>query len=1055
MARTEPSGASFLFLALLICFFVSGAAALIYEVVWMRMLTQIFGSSAHAVATVLAAFMAGLALGSYVFGRLTDQARNFLRLYALLELGIGVYGFLVPIVFRMAQGVYVPLFWLYDSYPVIFNSVLFLLSFVLLVIPTFLMGATLPVLSRFFVRSFTHLGQRVGDLYGTNTLGAVLGCGVAGYALIPNLGMKWSIYIAATLNVAIALVILFLDSLREKEGETSAAATGDEAIAGSSPSWVGWLLLFAIGISGAAAMVYENAWTHALTLVIGGSVYSFTTMLLTFLTGLALGGYLYARLLGKREVQVTLFGLIELGVGIAALATIPLFEKLPLLFIRLHDGFGHSFSLFLAIQVALSFAVMFLPTLLLGMTFPLTVRLFTQSLYRIGSSVGTTYASNTIGAIAGAFVGGFIFLPLLGIQKSIIIGALLNLAIGWLLLVGDPHPGRTQRVLVGGVAALALALLGLRLPSWDRSILTSGVTIYAESFTNLPRDSLRLEEMRKDKILYYREGLTATISVHQAQKDYLYLKSNGKIDGSHGDALTMFLTGYIPMLLVPQAEQVMIIGLGTAMTVKAVGAFPVKRIEVLEIEPAMVQAAAFFEDQNGKILSDPRVRVIPTDGRNYAMATPQLYDIIISQPSNPWIAGIASLFTKEFYAVARNKLKPQGIFAQWIHTYSMSPDDFRMVLRTFGESFSHLTVWNLQESDFLLLGSLTEKSFDYPRLKKIFSQNRTVREDLEGLGLSDVYALLGFYRMGRKELLALAEGAEINTDDSARLEFSAPRSLGRSTSELNQKIMEPYVTESPWGRSNQWVSRAQHHYYFAQAFKASGWYERALPEIEEALRLDPRNPDYHLVRAQILLGQDDASEAARALEKALDYGPHRARKVLALTDELYTKQAEALYSRIITLGTREILPYVGLGTIALHRRELQDAEKWFRRAEKIQPEHPAVLLALGRLELAKGNYARAVHLLEQSKEKGEDSATLYSELGLAHSKLNEWGKAAQALELSLRRHRGNVRWRLVLAQALEQLRRVKEAEERYREVLALSPANDDAWKGLRRLGKSY
>lgn len=1054
---TEPASSRAALATLFICFFLSGTAALIYEVVWMRMLTQIFGSSAYAVATVLAAFMAGLALGSYVFGRLVSREGNFLRLYGILELGVGIYGFLVPLIFSTARRIYIPLFWLYDSYPAVFNLLLFFLSFILLVLPTSLMGATLPVLSRFVVRSFSHLGQRIGDLYGTNTLGAVFGCGLAGYWLIPKLGMSRTLYTAALINLAVAVAIFVIDGVRNKEADRSSAAVAPENEPASSdaPTRIGWLLLVAIGLSGAAAMIYENAWTHALTLVIGGSIYSFTTMLLTFLTGLALGGYLYARLFKEREVQVTVFGLIELGVGVTALATIPLFEKLPLVFLRLYQGFGDTFPLFLAIQVLVSFAVMFLPTLFLGTTFPLVVRLFTQSLYRVGSGVGTTYASNTLGAIFGAFAGGFILLPLLGMQNSIIVAALLNLLVGWVLLIADPHPGRTPRLVLGGVVALALAVLALRLPAWDRSILTSGVTIYASRYLAFPTDSLRLEEMRQDKIIYYREGLTATVSVHQLGKDYLYLKTNGKTDGSYGDALTMLMTGYLPMLLHPQAERVAVIGLGTAMTIKAVGTFPVKKIDVIEIEPAMVEAAALFKEKNGNILQDPRVRNIPSDGRNYMMATPHLYDLIISEPSNPWIAGIASLFTRDFYSVIKEKLRPDGILAQWIHNYSMSPDDFRMVLRTFGESFPHVSVWNLQESDFLLLGSLQEKNFDYPFVQKIFATNDTLRADFKELGFSDVYAVLGLYRMGRKELLAFANNAEWNTDDNARLEFSAPRALGKSTSDLNRVLMEPFVTASPWTAGNAQVTRARHHYYLAQAFQASGWYDRALRETEQAISLEPRNGDFYLLYAQILLAQEKTSEAAKAIEKVLDYGSDSVKRVLAVTEELYTHQAKTIYSRLVDRGSKEILPYVGLGTIALHEKKLTEAERWLRQAERLQPEHPAVLLALGRLELARGAYGQAVTLLEGSRKRGEDSSVLHNALGEAYGKLNQWDKAASSYEMALRRQRRNARWRLALADALSHLGRSDEAELKYREALALEPGLSEAWSGLKSLGRRY
>ncbi len=1030
---------------------------MVYEVVWMRMLTQIFGSTAHAVATVLAAYMAGLALGSYVFGRFVDREKHYLRLYALLELGIGIYGFLVPVIFGLARQMYIPLFLVYDSYPILFNLLLFLLAFILIALPTFLMGATLPVLSRYFVRSFSHLGQRVGDLYAVNTLGAVLGCALAGYYLIPTLGMSRSLYTAAVLNLAVAVVILIIDGSSQKAAaksfQTEQSSVG--APAASPQSSLRGILLVSIAVSGAAAMIYENAWTHALTLVIGGSVYSFTTMLLTFLTGLALGGYLYARMFGKSEIPVTAFGLMELGVGATALATIPLFEKLPLIFLRFHQGFADTFSLFLAIQVIISFAVMFFPTILLGMTFPLVVRLFVQDLYKVGSGVGATYASNTFGAICGAYLGGFVLLPAVGMQNSIIIGAFLNLIIGCVLLVADPHPGRTPRLVTAGLAAVFVTLLAFRMPSWDRSIITSGVTIYANRFAAFPTDSLRRDEMRRDELLYYREGLTATVSVHKTLQGSVYLKTNGKIDGSHGDSLTMLMTGYLPMLLLPTAEQVVIIGLGTGMTAKAVATFPVKKIEILEIEPAMAEAAAFFSDKNGDVLKDPRVRLIPSDGRNYIMATPRRYDLIISEPSNPWIAGIASLFTEEFYAVAKSKLKPNGLFAQWIHNYSMSPDDFRMVLRTFAESFPHVSMWNMQESDFLLVGSLTEQKFDYSTLRKIFAGNQAMKSDFHNLGLSDAFGALGFYRMGKKELADLTKGAELNTDDNARLEFSAPRSLGKPTIMLNRRLIESSTTAPPWNADSSMPPQAQRHFYIGQALRASGWDTHALKEVDRAIILEPKNGDYHLLRAQILTAQDKLSDALKAAETALDYNPGHLNQVLTLAEEFYTRQAVAIYTRAIKLNPKEIVPYLGLSSISLHRGNLAEAEKWLRSAEQLRPDHAAVFLGRGKLAVANKEYAEAATLLEKAKERGEDSADLYSQLGKAYAELKHWQQAAVAYERALRGQRNNIQWRLAMANALAKLGKAKAAEMKYREVLALSPDEAEAWTGLRDLGARY
>lgn len=1049
-----------LLIVALLCFFFSGLAGLVYEVVWTRMLTQVFGNTTYAIATVLSAFMAGLAIGSYLFGRVADRGKNDFLLYGILEAGVGIYGFAVPWLFQAGQQVYIPLFRLNDSYPYVFNLLLFFLSFLLLVFPTLLMGATLPVLSRFFVHSFTHLGRRVGDLYATNTLGAVLGCALAGYYLIPTLGMRATVYLAATFNLGIAALIFVVDRLREKTPVEAlpppVEASGAVADSGAAPSSLGWVVLLSFAASGFAALLYENAWTRALTLVIGSSVYSFTTMLVTFLVGLALGGFFYARLLGERRVQVSTFGAIELWVGLTALATIPLFEKLPFLFIRLHQAVGDSFPLFLTIQVLLSGLVMFLPTLLLGMTFPLVARLFTQSLYRVGSSVGTSYAANTVGAIFGAFAGGFIVIPRIGVQNAILFAVSINLVVGWFLVVADPFLRRATRYALGVVVLVLMVLIPLKTPRWDRFILTSGVTIYSDRYEKLPSDSLRLEEMRRDELLFYREGLTATISVHRIGKDYLYFRTNGKIDGSHGDTLSQLLTGYLPLLFHPKAERTAVIGLGTGMTARAVGDFPVREIEVLEIEPAVVESSAYFADKNGKILEDKRVRLIPTDGRNYILATPRQYDVITAEPSNPWIAGIANLYTREFYGVVKSKLKQDGIFAQWFHNYSMSPDDFRMVFRTFVEAFPEVTVWGMKESDFLLLGSRREQVFNYPALKELVAKSETLKEGLRELGVTDVYGILGFYRMGKKEVLAFSEGADLNTDDGAQLEFSAPKNVGRSTSELNRKLMEPFLVPAPWlNPGAAGLSQGARHYHLAEAYAANDWHSRALEEVEKAIGLDPSNVDFYLLKMKVLLEEDNSAEAATAALKALERSPKAIRQVLGMSQEFYLPQAEAVYRKIIGIGSKEILPYLGLGNIALHRGDVKEAEKWFEQARRINPDHPAFLLAWGRLHAAKGKDKEAKTFLERSKELGEDSSTLFGALGDVNFKLQLWQEAAEAYTQALRLNRRNTAWRRSLGVALAHMGKTKAAEDKLREVLALDADDAEAWKALQTLGKRY
>lgn len=1138
----QGSKQDWLLLVGLFCFFFSGAAGLIYQVVWTRMLTQIFGNTTYAIATVLSAFMAGLAIGSYLFGQIADRGKNDFLLYGLLEAGVGVYGFLVPWIFSMTQKIYGPIFGLNESYPFLFNLVLFFLSFVLLVFPTLLMGATLPVLSKFFVRSFAQFGRRVGDLYATNTLGAVVGCAAAGFFLIPALGMRMTVFVAAGANLLIAAVILIADIFRDKSPMISApeaVVSPEEATENSSASKLRWVLLTSFALSGFASLVYENAWTRSLTMVIGSSIYSFSTMLVTFLVGLSLGGFIYARFLGGREARLSTFGLLELWVGLSALATIPLFEKLPLIFVRLLQGFGDTFTVFLYLQVFLSALVMFVPTVLLGMTFPMVARLFTQSLYRVGSGVGSSYAANTVGAVLGAFAGGFILIPNLGVQNTIIFAVVMNFLIGAWLVMSDVKLSVIPRYTLG-LAVLALAVIvPFKIHRWDTSILTSGVTIYADRYESLPTDSLRIEEMKRDDVLYYREGLTTTVSVHSIPgSDYLYFRSNGKIDGSYGDALSQLMTSYIAMLLNPTAKNAVIIGLGSGMSAKALATFKtVQSIEVIEIEPAMIEASKYFNrawvdletlpagvtfpadssksrvwydakkkrlyykgvmeadaraelmkrsddfdyrgaidrlsrnarhSRHSSVLEDPRVRVIPTDGRNYILATPELYDVITAEPSNPWIAGIANLYTREFYQVVRSKIKDDGIFAQWFHNYSMSPDDFRMVFRTFAEAFPYVSLWGMKESDFLLVGSKKEQIFNYPAVKKIFDNNKTLQSDFDYLGLSDVYAVQGFYRMGRDGFVAFSKGAAINTDDGAELEFSAPKNLRRATTDLNRKLMTPYLVDSPpWLKNKPLaVPAAMHHYYMAQAHLASQLRGRAMSEIDEALRLEPKNPKFHLLKMRIFLDQDKSVEGLKEAFAALESGPDYIPDVLAMSDEFYLPEAQAVYRKTIEMGNRDVLPYLGIGNIALHAGNLAEAEKWFIRARDLQPEHPAVLLAWGRFAAAQAqretNEAKAKEelqkargLLERAKAKGENSATIHTELGIVYYKLAMWEKAVQEYTDALRMRRRRNDLRFSLGQAYAQLGKMKLAEQKYREILSLSPDDADALNALQAIGKHY
>jgi spermidine synthase len=1055
------------------CFLLSGFAALVYEIVWVRILGQIFGNTTFAIATVLAAFMAGLALGSYSFGRLAGRLQNDLLAYGTLEGLIGLYGLLILPLFGVVRRVYFAVYPHVEAAPILSILVLFVLAFGLLMVPTVLMGATLPLLSRFFVTRLEQVGGRVGDLYAMNTLGAVAGCALAGYVMIPEMGLRASIFTAAAVNFAVAAAIAgmvvwlrrhptaaqtFAPAAPTLDAQAPTPTAGTSAPRAGVRGPLEAFLLLSLAASGAASMIYENAWTRALALVIGMSTYAFTTMLTTFLIGLALGSFLYARWWGRSPGRLWAFGAMQVGIGIAALATIPLFERLPFLFLRLKASFADSFVLLLVVQATLSFLVMILPTILAGMTFPIVARLFTRGVYEVGSSVGTAYASNTLGAIVGALAGGFLLIPWLGVQHAINVGVAINVLVGIGLIAADTALAPPARWAWGAAAAAVTGAAIALFPAWDRHVVTSGVTIYASSYAGLPRESMKREYMHKDALLFYREGATATISVHAHRyDDYRYLKTNGKVDSSYGDEPNMLLTGYLPLLYHPAAQRVVIIGMGGGYTAKAVAAFPVQRIEVAEIEPAVVEGARAFAARNGNVLDDRRLRVIAADGRNYIQATPQQFDVIISMPSNPWIAGVANLYTREFYELARGKLRPDGTFAQWVQNYHMSPDDLRMILHTFAESFPHVSLWAVDESDLILLGTLREQTISHRTLQTIFAENQAVRQDLARLGFLDPFGLRAMYLMGNDGIRRFSRGAELNSDDLPRLEFSAPKHLESSTTGLNVRLLKDHREDLRFAGEVDFPRRPRGwaRYVMARALKAVGASEGALHEVTQAIAERPDEAEYRLLRAELLADAGRSREALADFKTALALRPSDPSSVVDLGMKLEWDEAGELYRALALLRPQSPAVLERLGQVLEHEGDRAGAIARYRQALEVNPEAGGIRSRLGRILVRGGQYAAGLQELERARTTGGESGDFYAALGDALVGVDRPAEAVEAYTRALRESVENVSLRVRLAKALAAAGRRGEAARRFREALALDGENAEAAEGLRALGQRY
>lgn len=779
--------------AVLLLFCCSGATGLIYEIAWTRLLRLVIGNTTIAITTVLCAFMGGLALGSFWGGRLADRRQDWLRLYGWLEGAIGLYCLLLPLIIGGAQPFYRYVYQHFQTSFYVFSFIRFVICGLILLVPASLMGMTLPILSRFVVRSGQRIGWPVGRLYSINTFGAVLGCVVGGFIMIPQLGIHTTIYITTAINGLICVVALLLQARLGRESADAAPIAAATAAADSLPTDLPtgaaatrWLLI-GYALSGAAALIYEIAWTRTLALILGSSTYAFSLMLTAFILGLAIGSYVFALWVDRWRRPLMGLGIVEILVAVTALLIVPVFGQLPLYIGRFIVRFQYSFWVLQAAEFGLVLLLLLAPTILLGATFPLINRLCVR-MDSVGTTVGRLYAWNTFGSIVGSFAGGFILIPWVGIQRSILIAVALNAVIGGAWLLVSTAGGRTWKLALGAGLPVLIAVACVLLPPWDPSYMSSGAyltTRYVVDLRKTTAADLARDLHTHHAVRYYKEGVSTTVTVKQNIKGALTLYVNGKADASTGnDMATQELSGHLPMLFHPHPRRVLTIGLASGVTVGSVGLHPtVEQIDAVEIEPAMANATRYFEKYNYHILDDPRLHLITEDGRLHAMLTDQMYDVIISEPSNPWIAGVANLFTQEFFELCRAHLNPGGVICIWVQGYNIDDQTVRSIVRTFTTVFPHVTMWEPIPADYLLVGSMTPLQLDYGTLAKWLA-TEPVHTDLGALGIHEPQDLLAKFVMDDTALREFAGDAPLHTDDRTFLEFTAPLHLLDQTSGL-------------------------------------------------------------------------------------------------------------------------------------------------------------------------------------------------------------------------------------------------------------------------------
>jgi spermidine synthase len=712
-------------------FLLSGLTALVYQIIWSRYLTLLVGGTSAAHTIVLATFMGGLAFGNAYFGRLADRPGiNRLRTYALLELGIGLSCLLFPILFERVSQLYLTLAaWKGPGAP--FNTVLKVaLSAVSMFVPCALMGGTLPVLAKYVVDRMSDMGVKIGWLYFINTAGAVFGCLLGGFYVIEHWGLEAGMVAGALANIAIG-GLFYVWSRRvpaappeteAEKAEAAAAAVGEPVYSLVQARVAFWCIAIAGGIS----LLYELAWTRVLSMSMGGTVHSFSTMLVSFISGIALGSAIVGRLLRRPRNALALFGLCEVGIALCILLPLRAYERLPYVFHKVGYALSHSpetYGLFMFSQVALAAVVMLVPTTLIGAALPLASRVCVDSLDVLGRRVGGVFSANTVGTVIGATLTGFVLLPRLGLERTLLLGGVLSGTLGVALLWawrprGTESPvralGAVMRPAAAGAAARlwpvaaillgACALLALVRPRWDPRLMQAGLFRWERKET-FPSWAAFQHFATQSRFLYVRDGADGTIAVQERSPLDRGVRVNGKVDASVFDMPTQLMVGHLPMMLHPDPRRAMVVGLGCGATAAAVVKHPGVTVDVAEISPEMVEAAAFFEPWTGNVLSNPRMSLHVLDAREFLLLTRDSYDVIVSEPTNVWIPGVANLFTREFYQVVRSRLKPGGLFAQWIQVYAAEQGMVASVVATLRTEFPYVSAWLINEGDLILLAA--------------------------------------------------------------------------------------------------------------------------------------------------------------------------------------------------------------------------------------------------------------------------------------------------------------------------------------------------------------
>ena len=751
-----------------VLFFLSGAVSLVLQVAWVKHLSLFFGSDARSAAITLGVFMGGLALGSWASSRLSERTRRPLFMYGVCEVFIAVSAYAVPVILDALQepyrSVYLASFTGSESAAYLFKTVT---AVAVLLVPTTLMGATLPLVVRAFARTIHNIGFQAGRFYAFNTFGAFAGVLAAGFIMLPYFGTASTVDAAVAVGLLVGIASILIDRYWVVEGQRP--QKDDEAPREVSAESRHSIVLLIIALSGAGALALEVIWMRVLVQSFSGTVYAFSIMLASFLFGIYFGSFLVSKSVDKHKSPFEMLILLQLGLGMSVAALAIAIYAVPTVFsILVWGGTTLSGGAFGPVSIAAQFIVaailILVPTILLGATFPYAVRAYAGRVRGQALGTGRVLAANTAGSVVGSLAGGFIILPLVGTRGGLIVVALVFI-LNALILAASNFKRPTMR-------------------SWQNPAYISMLTLTVFSMAAammLPRQTVAnygLQRSSAPELIYHGDGVSNSVDIVKNDEGNTIMMINGNVeaDTTYLQRRHFVLKAHVPLLLHPDPKDVAIVGLGLGVTLASTTHAPsVERIRLVELSPEMVRAHEYLRELTGDVLDNPKIDLRIDDGRNFLAMTDETFDVVTADPVHPRISGVGYLYTREYYETIKSRLRPGGVVAQWMPMYNISPESFDAAFRTFAQVFPNASFWYVRGHGLFVAGDSPVK-FGCSRVQSGFDVP-AVATDLASIDVRSPEELAGFLLMDGAHIAQYLErndSDQIVTDDNAYLEYKTP-----------------------------------------------------------------------------------------------------------------------------------------------------------------------------------------------------------------------------------------------------------------------------------------